>query len=274
MEVLDLENLELYGKIIIADKGISSDTLERLREQLTRKLQRILVQFANYVCCIRIHLEEKPVDIEDFSQYIQSLPGYECGGDKLMLLSSRRDELSKANTFIKIFIILQECTSFLNYQLFEYIIDTYIIERNSLAKLDYPSKLHKYLEELKISEFILLKPILANISDDNMRLTIVLNIEETCRVSKITNLRKQVARIMSLDIAAIQIHDIGEGSVIVTLLIPCSIATYIFTSKFRFTPQQDEEFQALSVEKMECNGYTYYPSRSGKVVRIVNFSDY
>lgn len=183
-----------------------------------------------------------------------------------MLLSSKRKQLLSATTFIGVFIILESFTSYLNYHLFEKIIDEYNIPRKSQKQLDYPSSLKQYLEEQKISEFDLLKPILAKLSKDGIKLIIILDIKSTCRLSKITNLRDQVAHIMSLDIAAVQIYDIGKGSVVVTLLIPSSIGMCIFTKRIEFTPQQEKTLQALSVTKIECNGNTYNLNKSGNSI--------
>ena len=177
-----------------------------------------------------------------------------------MLLESKRDELLSATTFIELFILLQNFTSYLNYHLFEKIIEAFIPnkDRESKKQLDYPSYLRHYLEEHKISEFILLKPLLKKMSNDRMKLTILLDIESSCRLSKVADLRAAIAHIMILDIDTVQIYDIWEESV-VTTLIPSSIGIS------EFTPQQENTLQALSGKKIECSGYTYCPNKSGNL---------
>ena len=231
--------------------------------QLNVELKSILTQFADYCYCIRKYLE-KHEKIDDVCYYLTCLPCSKHEGDKVeMLLASKRDELLRSTTFIEVFIILENFTSFLNYHLFEKIIDQFMKgDRKSQKQLEYPSHLKQYLEKHKISEFEMLKPILAKLSNDSMELTFILNIKSTCRLSKITDLRAQVAHILVLDVATVQIYDIGEGSTVVTLLIPSSIGMYIFAKKLKFTSQQDNTLQALSVMKIECNGYTYYPGKS------------
>ena len=44
---------------------------------------------------------------------------------------------------------------------------------------------------------------------------------------------------------------------LLTLLIPASIADVIFTSETVFTPEQERGFQAASVLWFECNGYKF-----------------
>ena len=229
--------------------------------QLNIKLESIVTRFADYRYCIQEYLETHR-KIKNVCNYLTCLPCSRHKGAKVkMLLASKRDELLSSTTFIEVFIILENFTSYLNYHLFEKIIKRFIPNRNSQEQLEYPTYLKQYLEELKISEFELLKPILPKISSDSMKLTIILDIKSTCDLSKITELRSQIAYIMGLDIVTVQIYDIGEGSVIVTLLIP---SLCIFPKKLEFAPQQEDILQSLSVTKIECNGYTYYPNESGK----------
>ena len=231
--------------------------------QLNIKLESIVTRFADYRYCIRGYLETHR-KIKDVCHYLTCLPCSKHKGAKVkMLLASKRDELLSATTFIEVFIILENFTSYLNYHLFEKIIKQFIPNRKSQEQLEYPSYLKQYIEELKISEFELLKPILPKISNDSMKLTIILDIKSTCHLSKITKLRAHIAHIMGFDIATVQIYDIGEGSVVVTLLLFIP-SLCIFPKKLEFTPHQENMLQALSVVKIECNGYTYYPNKSGK----------
>ena len=239
--------------------SLSSEAYKSLRSQLNFKLESILTRFADYVNCIRKYLETHE-KVDDVCYYLTCLPCSKHRGAKVkMLFESKRDELLSAATFIEVFIILQNFTSYLNYHLFEKIIEAYIPNyyRISKEQLEYPSFLNVYLNELKISEFKLLKPIFKGMPNDNKKVTILLEVKSTCRLSKITELRAQIAHIMRLDIATVQIYDIGEGSVVVTLLIPSSIKI------LEFTPQQENMLQALSVMKLECDGCTYFTKKSG-----------
>ena len=219
--------------------------------QLNIKLEIILTQFVDYVNCIRKYLETHE-KIDDVCFYLTCLPCSKHKGAKVnMLLESKRDELFRANTFIEVFIILQNFTSYLNYHLFEKIIEAFIPnkDRESKKQLDYPSHLRHYLEGHNISEFKLLKPLFEKMSNDSMKLTILLDIESSCRLSKVADLRAAIAHIMILDIDTVQIYDIWEESV-VTTLIPSSIGIS------EFTPQQENTLQALSGKKIECSGFT------------------
>ena len=241
----------------ITDKDLPPETCRTLVSQLNSNFVRILTQFADYVDCIREYLTDHK-KVEDVCFYLSQLP---CSSKSKVTLfeSSTRDKLLGATSFSVAFNILTDYTSFLNYHLFEKIIDKYIPIRDRQQQLEYPLYLRKYFNEHRVSEFSLLEPVLAKISDDKMTLIIILNAKSTCRVSEITDLTAYVAQLMTLDIAAVQIYNIEEGSVVVTLLIPNSIGMCIFTKRLEFTRQQEN---ILSFTKIECNGNTYYPGKS------------
>ncbi len=62
---------------------------------------------------------------------------------------------------------------------------------------------------------------------------------------------------MDLNPSALELVDIEDGCVIVTFLIPASIADAIFISDKVFTSQQEDKFRAASVLWLKCNGYTF-----------------
>ena len=247
--------------IVIAGKDIaslSSEVREDLRQQLESRLEKICIRFGNYKRCIRKYLETKPVDIVDFCDFIKGLPVYECHGTKLTRFSSQDCEsLMNMRDYIKVFGMLDKVTSFLNYHLLEYVIDEYKIERKN-EELKYPDHLNKYIEDLKITEFIIIKHIEENLLDATKQLIIIMCCDSTCRLADVSNLRKHVAKIMNLDQSGVLIYDIGEGSAVVTFLIPTSVADFIFTEDHFFTPQQMKRFESLHIKKLVCNGHKYH----------------
>ena len=88
------------------------------------------------------------------------------------------------------------------------------------------------------------------------------DIENTCRLAKIDTLKKFIAKIMDdLNPSALQIVDIEDGCVILTFLIPASVADAIFTPTKVFTQQQEEEFQSASILWLKCNGQPFFFGR-------------
>ena len=59
---------------------------------------------------------------------------------------------------------------------------------------------------------------------------------------------------MGLNPSAIHIVDLKEGCVLMTCLIPASVADVIFKTSMMFTQQQEDKFRAASVL---CNGHHF-----------------
>ena len=242
---------------VIAGKDIaslSSEVLGDLRQRLEHKLRQILIQFHDYKLYIQKYLEVKPVDIVDFCDSIRGIPVYDCSGTKFTLVSSQL--LTNVQDYSKVFDTLGKFTSFLNYDLFEYVIEKYKIERKEA--LEYPDHLDKYINGIKITEFNIIKPIETNITDETKQLIIIMPCNSTCHLANVRNLRKHVANVMNLDRSGVLIYDIGVGSVVVTFLIPTSVAEFIFTEDHYFTPQLVKCFESLHIQQLKCNGRIYH----------------
>lgn len=228
-----------------------------LLQQLETNLEEILHHFANYTDSILESLQNKNVSVPALHTYLLGLPAFlgKCDNKKLTLLSSKMKRLEEANDLCSIFKILKtECTSFLNYRIFEFLIKKYNIDRDD--NLKYPEKLQKYVKRHKITEFIEIEPQLCDLTDDTKELILVLDIEATCRVSQLTDLGKAVAKIIGIKQSALLIHNIKECCVVVTFLIPANIADVVFTGDKIFSHDQQVKFQMLSVRKLSCNGFT------------------
>lgn len=170
-----------------------------------------------------------------------------------MLLASKKAKLEEASCISEIMIILKtECTSFLNYQIFESLIKNFQLD-DGRENLKYPEQLQAYINKHKISEFIEIQPILSELSDDKKELILVLDIEPTCRLSGLMDLGKAVAKIMGLKQSALLIYSIKESCVVVSYLIPTFVAEFIFIGDGIFTKEQTDAFRKLSVQRLECN---------------------
>ncbi len=55
------------------------------------------------------------------------------------------------------------------------------------------------------------------------------DIETTCSLAKVDGLKKLIAEIMNLNPLALELVDVKDGCVVVTFLIPASVADTIFT---------------------------------------------
>ena len=222
---------------------------------LESNLRNILFAFANYTFCVQQSLQEKNVEVDSICDY---LIGFTSNENSIALLSgAKRAKLAEANSISKIFRFLkEECTSFLNYDIFEYLIERFKLNRDQ-EDLKYPQKLKAYVKKQRISEFIETKPALSKYTDDTVKLTLVLDIDSMCRLDKLLDVAKAVAKILDVLPSTLLIYDIRESCVEVTFLIPKSVAESIFSNGEIFSGDQEDKFRQLLVKKLECNGHTF-----------------
>ena len=186
-------------------------------------------------------------------------------------MSEKKSELLKAETISDIFCFLTtECASFLNYEIFQNIHEHYSIGAEQ-EKLKYPQHLEAYVEKHKISEIAKIIPKLPMPKHGCQELIVKCNIKNTSKLAKVFDLKKSVARILGLLPSALEIYDIKDGCVIVTFLIPASVADALFTPDIVFTPQQKDELQAASILWMECNDHHFQFNESQQVEEALNF---
>ncbi len=119
--------------------------------------------------------------------------------------------------------------------------------------LRYQEHLNAYIKKYKISEFVQINPLLKQ-KNGSKELILKYDIETTCTLAKVSELTKLIAEINP---SALELVDIEDGCVIVTFLIPASVADAVFTPNTVFTPQQEDELRAAKVLWLKCNGYTF-----------------
>ena len=236
-----------------------SDVRMDLEFILEKNLKQIIAKYASYVDHLRAAIKEKGVSPEDLQTYLLSLSATSKSskGPKLTLLSDKETELWKCDSIATIFRFLTtRCASFLNYDIFQFILEHYNICDDDQEKLRYPEHLKAYIEKHKISEFAGVNPLLKS-KNGSKELVLKFDIETTCSLAKVNELKKLIAEIMDLSPSALEIVDIEDGCVIVTFLIPTSVADVLFTHDTVLTPQQEKELRNASVLWLKCNGYTF-----------------
>lgn len=244
-----------------AEQILSSDVLDDLKQRLEINLKRISRYYASYVRCVQLSLLEKGISVEDLRNFLLSLTAFECNhkdqDSDTKLFSDKKAQLENATKVADIFkVLITECASFLNYEIFESVIDEFDINRDQ-EKLNYPEHLEAYIKKHKLSEFYEINPLLEKFNDSSKKLILKFGIELTNNLGTLKDCTKAIANILGLSASALRLLSIAEGCVIVTLLIPASLADVIFTSSTEFTPEQRSEFQKLSVMWLECNGYKF-----------------
>ena len=230
-----------------------------LKFVLDKNLDGIITKYASYVDCLRGIIKEKGVPPEDLRSYILSLSAFSKSykGEMLTLMSDKECELEKKETITSIFTFLTtKCASFLNYEIFQKILEYYKVSDDQ-ERLKYPEHLKAYIEKHKISEFVKINPLLKPKSDSE-KLILKYDIENTCRLASIFELKQFIANILDLHPSTLRIVDIEDGCVIVTFYIPASVANAIFTLNTVFTSQQEEKLRAASVLWIKYDSYTFH----------------
>ena len=165
---------------------------------LERNLDEIITKFANYVDCLRVIIEKKEVSPREFYSYLMSLMASSktSKGQKLALLSHKETELKQQSTIIDIFDFLKtRCASFLNYDVFQKIMEKYQIKEDQ-DDLKYHDHLKAYIYKHKISE------------SDSEKLILKYDVETTCRLANVFELKKVLARILNLNPSTLHLYDI------------------------------------------------------------------
>ena len=233
---------------------------------LNRNLKEIINKYAKYVDCLRARIEEKGVTPKALRTFLLCLSASSSEAE-LALISDKKKELEKAETIADIFSFLTtECASFLNYEVFQDIIENYDVSVDH-EKLKYPDNLLAFAEKHKISEIAAIIPRLP-VPNDASELIVKLNVENTCKLAKVFDLKSSIAKILDVFPSALIIFDIKDGCVVVKFYIPAFVAGTIFTPNTVFTPQQEDVFRSASVLWLECNGHKFQFSEEGETVSL------
>lgn len=237
---------------------LTPDVLGDLKQMLENNLKKVLRRYASYVSCILRSVKERNISPETLCSYLLNLPAFgddKCS-QKLTLLSGLRTELENATTVNKIFNLLStEYASFLDYDIFEFIIEEYDIDE-SRPRMKYPEYLEAFINQHKLAEFVEINPLLKDFSDSSKELILKIDMELTCSLARLKDLTKAIASILGIKKSALRLLDVAEGCVVVSLLISAPIADFIFADE-KFTSQQGEDFISISVLWLKYNNIKY-----------------
>ena len=236
---------------------MDDDTLRDLELQLDKELCDITHQYSAYVRHIRETLNTKGVTVDDLSSNLLTVTAFAHEKQQRMLLSAHETELENAASVNKIInLLVREYASFLNCEIFQFIVKTYRIDQGQ-DELKYPELLEAYLNRHRVSEFIKINPQLKSIASSSKELVLKVDMESTSRLAKINDLKTSITKILRLKSVTLRLLGISEGCVVITFQIPAPIAECIFNEHTIFTEKQLEQFRSLSILKLECNGGSF-----------------
>ena len=232
-------------------KGLSEVVKKDLSHVLENFRKEIVASYSSYCRCIRKCVKET-VDVHELRSFLLSMEAFESdSGIQQKLLSGVRAELEAETTIHGILdVVMKECASFLNVGIFECIVNEYDIDHGQKA-LKYSEHLEAYVKKHKISEFVKINPKLKSKSNSK-ELILKFDIDTMCKLTRVTDLQKAVARILKLLPSAIMLYNINDGCVLITFLLPKLVAEKIFTRSKRFSLLDEKEFRSLSVLWLSC----------------------
>lgn len=208
-----------------------------------------------------MYIAIKEVDVESLRLYLLSLPAFKHGCTEPKLLSAVGDKIRRAGSVYEICDVLtSEYASFLNYDIFKVMLERF----GGCQEEQYTTHLKNYIDSHNISNFMGINPALKAfmVPEGSKKIKLKFDIEETCRVTKVFDLKKAVANILDLNRSTLQLFDkIEKGCVVVTFLIPVKVADVIFRSGMDFTAKVVEKFQAIAVIRLECGDLTFDVSK-------------
>ena len=127
-------------------------------------------KYSDYINSIRESLQEQGVGAKDLTFYLLTLSAFNHSEQKEMLLLTHEAELNRADDLIDVLkVIMREYASFMNYEIFQYIVDKYKLDNGEEA-FKYPEHLEAYVNRLKIAEFAEINPLLKESTDASKKL--------------------------------------------------------------------------------------------------------
>lgn len=230
-----------------------SDIREDLEQQLKLNLKHIKKHYASFVSCLCESIVQKGVSVGQLKVYILGLISSE---DDVCELVNR---INETDTIHKIFnLLLLEYASFFNYDIFQSILEKYY-DLEDQEKFQYKKHFKFYIDTHTVSNFIAINPRLEKFTDVSQsdKITLKFDIKLTDKISKVFDCKGAVASILGIPTSALRLLSIEEGCVIVTFLIPESIANGIITTEKKFTTEEVEEFRTLSILWLKYGSFTF-----------------
>jgi hypothetical protein len=196
---------------------LTDDERLNLKWKLECNLEKLKKCFGDYTLCVHKSIEKKGITVKDLRDYLL----HHTRDARAILPSTMTTDFVEARTFTAIFLILEraECSSFWNYEIYENLIEYFELDKDRKA-LRYKEEFEAYIKKHRISELVDLAPVLSELTDNKMKMTIVLDVGLMDMSEKLVVLHKKVGTIMNVPPAKIFIYRIEKGCVVVTFLIP------------------------------------------------------
>ena len=236
---------------------LTSDEQEELKAILdddVRKMKRLFGCLVTKTC----ESVEGRIPVQRFATSILGLGAYDPAPEEQdsALLNEHREEIKRAESISEIFNILSAYWNYITYEILDYIIGLH-------GTSDDTERLKSYDEELltfcKRRIFELPLPVSGSgtgdvLSPKQEKFNVKLNVRQDTTCKDLLRIRRKIAQILHVKLAALIIDNVDSGCVQLTFLVPKFIAGKIF-------PLSHEQISSLSKEtsviRLECGDYVF-----------------
>ena len=215
---------------------LSSSQKEELMAKLYDDEETMKRRFGSLVTKTRDSVE-KQTTVVKFAGSILALGAYEPApeGRDRSLLDEHREEIKNAQTIAEIFIILSAYWNYLSYEVLEYIINHYGTS-DDIERLEcYNEEVHKFCKR-RLFELIENGSGTDSIPNQKQaKFVVKLDVRENITYKEVIQIRRRIAKILCVNVAAFIISQVDIGCVQLTFLIPKFVAQEIDTPSFQGT---------------------------------------
>ena len=238
---------------------LSPSEQEELHAMLDDDAREMKYRFGCLVTKTRDSVEKR-IPIQNFAGSILELGAYDPApeGRDRSLLDEHREEIIGAQSVVEIFIILSAYWNYLTYEILEYTIELYGTGEDKKRLKSYNEELQKFCQR-RIFELALLPSGSGNgtgsaSSPRQKKFSVKLNVREDITCEDLLRIRRRIAKILRVKLAALSINDVTSGCVQLTFLIPKFIAQEIFLLSSQQTSALSRD--ALVI-RLECGEHVF-----------------
>ena len=221
---------------------LTSDEQEELKAMLdddVRKMKRLFGCLVTKTC----ESVEGRIPIQMFATSILGLGAYDPAPEEQdqALLNEHRKEIKSAESISEIFNILSAYWNYITYELLDYIVGLHGISDDTERLKSYDEELDNFCKR-RIFELPL--PVKGSCTDNVLtpkqeKFNVKLNVRQDTPCKDLLRIRRKIARILHVKLAALVIDSVDSGCVQLTFLVPKFIAGKIF-------PLSHEQTSALT----------------------------
>ena len=249
--------------------GLNDQQLQELQGKLQLESEEIMIQFQELVSATIESLIQRNVLPKELLCHVMTLGAFGpvFKEPQVPVFCHCFKELKAANTIYDIFLVLNDCFSFFNYQLIENIIKT-LGTKEDKAKLQRYKKIFNQYAKRKIFESL---PEFGPVSDaDHADVFVKLDSKyDNCTVAQIEGFRQKLSGILCVSSQGIlRLCRVDKGCLQLMFQVPEFVQQEIFP----LSGEQEVSLAAMGVIRLTCGKYQFLVKLSITVTPLIYLS--